>query len=216
LRPIGLGALALVALVPLLLALQRETSPWQAALYVYAVSIGGIWVAIEGLALEYPWVFVIGVFGYALVFALVGAVVIWFKQVWNSRGLLCFPVVWVALEYLVSQPAVLGNWANPIMAIGYTQFDTPLLQAARLSGVTGVSFLVLSINAGLAYALLEPRRVTAWLPLTIMLLVSSLAALIPLPESQALGKPFRVGVYVGRFRCRRSGIDYEPLQVIDG
>ena len=43
------------------------------------------------------------------------------------------------------------------MAIGYTQFDTPLLQAARLSGVTSVSLLVLSINAGPAYALLEPR-----------------------------------------------------------
>ncbi len=194
LRPIGMGALALVALIPLLFALKSETQVWRASIYTYFVAVGGIWVAIEGLAIEYPWVFMIGVFGYALAFAVVGATVVWFKRFWGSRAILLFPIVWVALEFLISQPALLGSWANPIMAIGYTQFDTPLLQTAKWSGVTGTSFLVMFFNAALAFALLEFRIFKSWLPLLVVLLVSSLAAFVPLNSSSPVGQSFRVGI----------------------
>ncbi len=197
LRPIGTGALALVALVPLLFALKSETQLWRASFYTYLVAVGGIWVAIEGLAIEYPWVFMIGVFGYALAFAFVGAAVVWFKRFWGSRVILLFPVIWVALEFLISQPALLGSWANPIMAIGYTQFDTPLLQTAKWSGVTGTSFLVMCLNAALAFGLLEFRRVQSWLPFLGVLLVSSLAAFMPLNSSTPIGQSFRVGIAQG-------------------
>ena len=194
LRPIGLGGLALVALVPVIVALNAEKSIWRAGLYTYGVAIGGVWVAIEGLVLEYPWVYGIGVFGYALAFSLVGMGCVWLRRFWGSRAILFFPVTWVTVEFLISQPALLRNWANPIMAIGYTQFDTPLLQATRWSGVTGVSFLVMACNAALAYGLLEYRRWLAWLPLVLVLLVSSLASFMPLNSTQAIGKPFRVGI----------------------
>ncbi len=194
LRPMGLGALALVALVPLLLGLLAEKQIWQAGLYTYAVAIGGVWVAIEGLAIEYPWVFAIGVFGYALAFAFVGMAVVWFKRFWGSRAILFFPIIWVALEFLISQPALLGSWANPIMAIGYTQFETPLLQTACWSGVTGTSFLVLAFNAAFVFGLLKFRAFKSWLPLISVLGISSLAAYMPLNSSQSVGQAFRVGI----------------------
>jgi apolipoprotein N-acyltransferase len=197
LRPIGTGALALFALIPLLFALFYETQLWRASLYTYFVAVGGIWVALEGLAIEYPWVFIIGVFGYALAFAVVGATVVWLKRFWGSRAILIFPIVWVALEFLVSQPVLLGSWANPIMAIGYTQFDTPLLQTARWSGVTGTSFLVMFLNAALAFGLLEFRVFKSWLPLIGVLVVSSLAAFMPITSSLPVGQPFRVGIAQG-------------------
>jgi apolipoprotein N-acyltransferase len=194
LRPIGLGALALIALIPLLFALYYETQVWRGGLYTYVVAVGGVWVAIEGLAIEYPWVFVIGVFGYALAFAAVGIIVVWFKRFWGSQAILFFPIIWVALEFLISQPLLLGSWANPIMAIGYTQFDTPLLQAARWSSVTGTSFLVLAFNTSLAFALLEFRSFKSWLPFALVLMLSSLAVFMPSASGKPVGQPFRVGI----------------------
>lgn len=193
LRPLGLGALALIAFVPLVLALHKEKSVWRGGLYTYLAAIGGIWVAIEGLALEYPWVFVIGVFGYASVFALVGVVVVWLQKRLGARAILVFPFVWVALEFLIGQPALWGNWANPIMAIGYTQFDTPLLQAARWSSVSGVSFLVLALNTALAFLWLENGRWLRFLPLLAVLICSSLA-LMPIETTKPQGAAFRVGI----------------------
>jgi apolipoprotein N-acyltransferase len=194
LRPVGLGFLALVAFIPMMLAIASEKSWWKGAFYTYVVMLGGVWVALEGLALEHFWVFVCGVFLYALVFAIVGAVVVWFKSYWGSRVILVLPVVWVALEFSMGQPVLLGGWANPIMAIGYTQFDTLLLQSAQWSGVTGTSFLVLFLNAALAFALLEFRRFKSWLLVLGVLLVSSLAVLMPLNSSSPVGQSFRVGI----------------------
>jgi apolipoprotein N-acyltransferase len=193
LRPWGLGALALLALVPLVLVLARENSVWRGGFYTYLVMVGGVWVAIEGLALEYPWVFVVGVFIYALVFGLVGAVVVWCKNRLGTRAILAFPFAWVALEFAIGQPLLFGNWANPIMAIGYTQFDTPLLQAARWSGVSGVSFLVVATNTALAFLWLETNRSWRFLPLGVVVVLSGLA-LVPFDASTPKGSPFRVGI----------------------
>jgi apolipoprotein N-acyltransferase len=193
LRPLGLGWLALMALVPLVLVLARENSIWRGGVYSYLTAIGGVWVAIEGLALEYPWVFMVGVFIYALVFGVVGAVVVWCKNRLGSRAMLVFPFAWVALEFGIGQPLLLGNWANPIMAIGYTQFDTPLLQAARWSGVSGVSFLVLACNTALAFLWLETGRFVRVLPIVVVLILSSLS-LVPFDATKPKSSAFRVGI----------------------
>jgi apolipoprotein N-acyltransferase len=197
LRPWGLGFLALIAFIPMMLAVAAEKTWWKAALYTYVVMLGGVWVALEGLALEHIWVFVCGVFLYGLVFAVVGVVVVWFKQFWGSRAILLLPIVWVALEFLIGQPLLLGSWANPIMAVGYSQFDTPFLQSAKWSGVTGTSFLVLSFNAALTFGLLNLRRVQSFLPFMGVLIVSGLAAFLPVFSSSPVGQPFRVGIAQG-------------------
>jgi apolipoprotein N-acyltransferase len=193
LRPQGFGALALIALIPGMIAISRETRLFKAALYSYLCSVGAVVVALEGLLREFPFVFMTGVLVYSSIFAFAGAGVFVLKKTWGTKAILAFPIFWVALEFLVSQPAVLGQWANPIMAIGYTQFDTPLLQTARWSGVTGTSFLVVAVNAVLVFAFLE-RRFTRFIP-SVALVVLILAALfIPTPTSQPVGKPFHVGI----------------------
>jgi apolipoprotein N-acyltransferase len=196
LRPWGNGLIALFALVPLMLALNLEPAPWRSALWSYITTIGGVLVALEGLALEYPWVFVLGVLGYAAAFAFVGPVIHLFKMRFGTRAILLLPLVWVSVEFLVGQPALLSSWANPIMTLGYTQWSTPLLQAARWSGATGVSFLVLGINAGLAYALLEISKKKGWagLPLSLTLVLAVFSSFAPAPMPALKGKPFRAGI----------------------
>ncbi len=199
LRPWGFGALALLAFIPVMIAVSQERSWWKAGLYSYLTMLGGVWVALEGLAREFTLVFILGVFVFSGVFAFVGISTLFFKRFFGSRAILLFPIIWVALEFLISQPVLLGSWANPIMAIGYTQFDTSLLQATRWSGVTGVSFLVLLFNAVLAFIVIRwleqhQWKVISFLPLLLVLLLSSLAVFLPVPSSTAKGKAFRVGI----------------------
>jgi apolipoprotein N-acyltransferase len=193
LRPQGFGALALVALIPGMIAVSLEKHILRAALYSYLCSIGAVVVALEGLLREFPFVFITGVLVYSSIFAFAGAGVFVLKKTWSTKAILMFPIFWVALEFLVSQPAVLGQWANPIMAIGYTQFDTPLLQTARWSGVTGTSFLVVAVNAVLAFAFLE-QGFTRFIPSAALVVLILAALFIPTPTSQPVGKPFRVGI----------------------
>jgi apolipoprotein N-acyltransferase len=193
LRPQGFGMLAWVALIPGMIAVSRETKLLKAALYSYLCSVGAVVVALEGLLREFPFVFMTGVLVYSSIFAFVGAGVFALQKNWGAKAILAFPIFWVALEFLVSQPAILGQWANPIMAIGYTQFDTPLLQTARWSGVTGTSFLVVAVNAILVFAFLE-RGMKRFIPSAGLLVLILAALFIPTPTSQPVGKPFRVGI----------------------
>lgn len=193
LRPQGFGTLALIALIPGMIAISRESKLFKAALYSYLCSVGAVVVALEGLLREFPFVFMTGVLVYSSIFAFAGAGVFVIKKTWGTKAILAFPIFWVALEFLVSQPTILGQWANPIMAIGYTQFDTALLQTARWSGVTGTSFLVVAVNAVLTFAFLE-RRVTRLIPSAVLVVLILTALFIPTSTSQAVGKPFRVGI----------------------
>jgi apolipoprotein N-acyltransferase len=70
---------------------------------------------------------------------------------WGSCALLLAPPVWAACEW--ARLGVIGQLWN---ALGYSQaFHTSFIQAARFGGVYAVSFLVVCVNAALAYALLR-------------------------------------------------------------
>ncbi|GAM08132.1 apolipoprotein N-acyltransferase [Geobacter sp. OR-1] len=59
---------------------------------------------------------------------------------------LSFPVVWVGMEYLRSFALTGFPWAS----LGYSQYKIlPLIQIADISGVYGVSFLIVLANVGL-------------------------------------------------------------------
>jgi apolipoprotein N-acyltransferase len=74
---------------------------------------------------------------------------------WGACALLLAPPVWAACEW--ARLGVIGQLWN---ALGYSQaFHTSLIQAARFGGVYAVSFLVVCVNAALAYALLLRRDV---------------------------------------------------------
>jgi apolipoprotein N-acyltransferase len=70
---------------------------------------------------------------------------------WGSRALLLAPPLWAACEW--ARLGVIGQLWN---ALGYSQaFRPALIQAARFGGVYAVGFLVVCVNAALAYALLR-------------------------------------------------------------
>ncbi|HZB44846.1 MAG TPA: apolipoprotein N-acyltransferase [Pyrinomonadaceae bacterium] len=73
---------------------------------------------------------------------------------WGARALLLAPLFWVSLEW-----ARLGAVGQLWNAVGYSQaYVPPLIQGARFGGVYLVGFLVVCVNAALAYALLEHGR----------------------------------------------------------
>lgn len=70
---------------------------------------------------------------------------------WGACALLLAPSLWVACEW--ARLGVIGQLWN---ALGYSQaFHTSLIQAARFGGVYAVGFLVVCVNAAVAYALLR-------------------------------------------------------------
>ena len=73
---------------------------------------------------------------------------------WGARALLLAPLFWVSLEW--ARLGVVGQLWN---AVGYSQaYVPPLIQGARFGGVYLVGFLVVCVNAALAYALLGHGR----------------------------------------------------------
>jgi apolipoprotein N-acyltransferase len=70
---------------------------------------------------------------------------------WGAGALLFAPPLWAACEW--ARLGVIGQLWN---ALGYSQaFQPALIQAARFGGVYAVGFLVVCVNAALAYALLR-------------------------------------------------------------
>lgn len=76
-----------------------------------------------------------------------------------SRGndlyfFLLAPVIWTSLEYIRSAPAELGfSW----LGLGYSQFkNLPVIQMAEYTGVYGISWLIVFLNAAI-YLFLKNR-----------------------------------------------------------
>ncbi len=78
----------------------------------------------------------------------------------ESNGLLFLfaPVLWVSLEYIRSTHSEYGfAW----LGLGYSQFKTlPVIQMAEITGVYGVSWLIMLVNTGLylAWKTWEPKK----------------------------------------------------------
>ncbi|MGE0456163.1 MAG: apolipoprotein N-acyltransferase [Vicinamibacteria bacterium] len=160
----GHGAVAWAALLPLLIALPG-VSGWP------ALRLGYVTGAVAGLGLLYWTALVVTQFGglslpvAALVMALLclavaafPAAFAWVVARWLERlgpaGLLLAPLAWVATEMVRSYTALRFPWA----LLGYSQWSQPaVIQIASLTAVYGVSALVASSSAALAYCAHEPR-----------------------------------------------------------
>jgi len=150
-----LGFLGWITLVPLLLATHRRTP--RAAFW-----LGFLWglVAYGG---AFWWSTTFGVAVWALLSAL-GAVfpglamlaVAWIEHDHDSPWMfLWIAAVWTAVEFLRSQGALGFPWA----LLGASQHQSPtVVQIASVTGIYGVSFLVMLVNAAL-YVILTRRAV---------------------------------------------------------
>jgi apolipoprotein N-acyltransferase len=144
----GLGPAAFVALVPLLLVISR-TSARRALFYAlsFAVLQGmllNFWLGTFSLiTLQLVTLFFLFAYGLFFAFAL------WLYRRLHRLRCLVFPLAWTFFEYVRS----IGFLGYPWGLWGTSQYAfTALIQVSALTGVWGVSFLVLLINAVLAEA----------------------------------------------------------------
>jgi apolipoprotein N-acyltransferase len=158
----NLWPLAWVGFVPLFLAIARRPERGRAfllgwitgTLFFYGscywlthamIRYGGIpaWAA---YLLIIPPTVIAGLFPAICSMAL--ARVVWR---WGARALFVAPLLWVTLEW--ARLGLIGQLWN---AIGYSQAYVPsLIQTARWGGVYAVGFLIVMVNAAVAYAFLQ-------------------------------------------------------------
>jgi apolipoprotein N-acyltransferase len=179
----NLWPLAWVSLVPLLLLVAYRPRPWRClylgwlfgSVFFYAscywltysmIHTAGLspWIAYPVLA---PGAVLLGIFPALFLLLLSHAI-----RRWGSVALFAAPVLWPALEWMR-----LGTTGQLWNAIGYSQAFHPLLiQSARQGGVYAVGFLIVAVNALVAYVLVKrtARPGIVW----VTLFISVAAALV--------------------------------------
>jgi apolipoprotein N-acyltransferase len=167
------GYLAWIALVPLVAYVSFSAGVRQAFLGGFvtgAVEFFGLLIWIPKVLSQYggiseflSWVL------YGLMVALqasyAGIACAWTRACMKRAGptaLLAFPMAWVALEY-ARNFAIFDGF--PWLHVGYTQTEyASLVQIADVTGVYGVSFVIVAINTSIVWVLLR-RRAGALVPL---------------------------------------------------
>jgi apolipoprotein N-acyltransferase len=103
---------------------------------------------------------------------------------WGAVALFAAPVFWAALEW--ARLGIIGQLWN---AIGYSQAYHPaLIQTARWGGVYLVGFLIVAVNASVAFALIKPgaRRLTAAVSAILLAALVAVAAHRSAPSGNAV------------------------------
>lgn len=130
------------------------------------VRYGHIPAAVSYLLLL-PGALVVGLFPAAF-----GLLLARFISRWGLRAVLLAPLVWAALEW-----ARLGITGQLWNAIGYSQaYVPPLIQSARWGGVYAVGFLIVTVNAAIAYLILQRTKRAALVSAAIIASVSLILA----------------------------------------
>ena len=155
----GIGCLAWISIVPLLLVL-ITSKPTMGVFY------GVVFGTMQALIINY-WH---GTYDYVSLHLITIAFVVEFflfmiplvlliklKRKW---GFLIVPAAWVVFDYVRS----IGILGYPWGIIGTTQFQfLPIIQIASITGVWGVNFIVLLCNASIAWALAGSVFQWTWL-----------------------------------------------------
>jgi len=176
---LNLHFLVLIAILPLLLVLAGETSPWRAFAWAYlsgAIFLGGscYWFVgvtrqYGGLSLSLALVALLAfVAVFSAFFGAFGLVVGWVARRSPALALLLSPFLWVAMEmartYLIT--------GFPWDLLGYGVPFAGLRQIACVTGVYGLSFLAATTSALWAWAFL--RRRSRWPGLALVVWVALL------------------------------------------
>ncbi len=174
-RP-DLYPLAWVALIPLLLVMKQR--PFAAGFVCGATFFGTVlyWLNIVmttygGLNLFLSLIAYLLLIAYlACFFALSSWLACAFEKQYRLPYLLTLPVLWVALEYLRALLLTGFPWA----LLGYSQQNfSQAIQSSDVTGVYGVSLLLVTVNCALAWIFQQPRSRFAWLGLAGTLMMST-------------------------------------------
>jgi len=152
--PLDFGVLSFVALIPLLLVLDRSNS-LESLLWGYLTGV------ILAGSFFYPLMAIdrFPVTGYVVIILLcgvfLGAFSVLYSQVISKRiwpPVIVAPALWVAIEFLRANISFLSN---PGYLLGYSLHNYPsLIQVASVTSVYGVSFMIVFINGMIAEILL--------------------------------------------------------------
>ncbi|MBI4562143.1 MAG: apolipoprotein N-acyltransferase [Candidatus Rokubacteria bacterium] len=195
--PAGLSPLAFVALVPLLLALNR--APRHAAFrlgtlagmvfYPFNLSWATHALAVYGgfsLGLSLVLLLLLS-FYLALYLGIFAASWVWLRPASGVGQVLLAGSLWVTLEFARTYLLTGFPWAF----LAYTQYQNlPLIQMASVTGMYGVSFLLAIVNAAIAFAVRPGGARPTLIPAvaTSLVLLMSLAygaRALSLPEPRA-------------------------------
>ena len=164
--PLNLSILTFAGFLPLLVTLEKSKSRKNtiAILYTFFFAFHGLgnwWVSswqpnadpylmASGIALwlGHPFFFMVPFIGYRLIRKKLGLA----TAVWS------LPFLWVSFEWLHS----LSDVAYPWLSLGYTQMHfLNIAQIADITGVWGVSFIVVLMNSIIAYYFFKYRGTIA-------------------------------------------------------
>ncbi len=179
----GLDFLAWVCLAPLILSIlcrKRHNALLQGVVAGTLYHIGLVyWVVVSMNTYGgVPQPLAIGLLAVLSFFlSLFVALPIWSSTfIWKRTGIrltLTLPICWVASEYIKSWILTGFPWE----LLGYSQFQNlRFIQIADITGVYGISFVLLSVNcaiAAIAHALISRRRVAVLEPCCALVLLAA-------------------------------------------
>jgi len=131
----------------------------------------------------------------ALYFGIFGLIISTFNFQLSTFNLLFIPSLWVLLEYIRSHLFTGFPWA----LLGYSQYlNLPIIQIADITGVWGVSFLVMMVNV-MIWRLIKGLRIWIFLPIICILftLAYGYYRLSPLPSTPHPSPLLKISVIQG-------------------
>jgi len=172
---LDLYPLAWVALIPLLLVMRQR--PFASGFTVGMIFFGAVlyWVNIVmttygGLQPLFSLLAYLFLITYlALYFGLATWLSVRLEALFNLPYLWTLPPIWVALEYLRGWFLTGFPWA----IIGYSQHDFSLaIQSSDVTGVYGVSLMLVAVNCAVAGVIAAPKSRLAWLGVVATVMIS--------------------------------------------
>ena len=151
------GIIAWVSLVPLLVSFYEERpskSFLSGFISGYICFIGGLyWIAgIKELGVLAPYTLIL-LSLYLSAFTGIFCLLLSFVK--EEYKLITAPFIWVILEYI----RAIFLTGFPWLSLGYTQYrNTMLIQISSITGVYGVSFIVVLVNSFITYVIISLRN----------------------------------------------------------
>jgi apolipoprotein N-acyltransferase len=174
---VHLAFLAWVSLIPLLFALSGKRARsgfWRgtvAGLFFYGVLL--YWIpAVPAHYAGMPFwlcliIYLVLIGFLALYWGLFAVLFVRVRRAFPAGAFLLAPFFWIACEYLVTYLLTGFPWG----VLGTSQFENlPLIQIASLTGVSGISFVLVFLQSGFVMALIRRKRGPFFLALALLVL----------------------------------------------
>ncbi len=194
--PFPTGLLSTISLIPVLI-ISEQYSGKKAFWGGYAAGL--LWSS--GTLYWIGWATIPGLIGTLLINSLYFALFTWLQSILFKRfpkhGFMAAPFLWVAIELLAST----GDTGFPWNLLGHTLTSIPeLIQYASVTGVFGVSFVIVWINVLIFKALqvsLKVKKAMYYSIACLLLLIPFIQGHVLLSRPAPHEKPFRIALIQG-------------------